>query len=110
MGLLVVVSMSTVTTTTSVSWARGVVGGTTVRIGIGAGVKRTRHGLESVGESIDRLCSAHAIAGFARVEQSEYGCLKQIRQKGGRRCVLVPAITQNQLAPARRQKNEWGRK
>lgn len=69
--------MSAVATTTSVSGARIIAAGTAVRVGVGIGLRRTRHGLEAVRESIDRLCCAHAIAVFVRVEQSEYGCLKQ---------------------------------
>lgn len=86
MGLsLVVVSVAAVATAPSVSGARVVVAGTAVRVGvgIGVGVRRTRHGLEVVRESINRLCCAHAIAVIDQAEQSEDTCLEhKLDEKG----------------------------
>ena len=84
MGLrLVVVSVAAVATAPSVSGARVIVAGTTVRVGVGisVGVRRTRHSLE--GEPINRLCCAHAMAVIDQAEQSEDTCLEhKLDEKG----------------------------
>lgn len=57
-------SKGAVATTTSVSGARVVVAGSAVHVGVRAGVRGTRHGLEGVRVSINRLGCVHAIAIF----------------------------------------------